>query len=75
MTPSKEQFEDAYYPYYKDAKPLIYINEGSPLFVEQHYASGPNDKGQVIDDVYVVLRDSEGNYYEPMSFEVPNYFK
>ena len=66
---------EAYYPYYKDAKPLIYINDGSPLYMEQHYASGPDDSGVVVDDVYVVLKDKSGNYYEPMSFPVPNYFK
>ncbi len=66
---------EAYYPYYKDAKPLIYENDGSPLYMENHYASGPNDEGVVMDDVFVVLKDADGNYYEPMSFEVPNYFK
>lgn len=66
---------DAYYPYYKDAKPLIYENNGSPLYMENQYAIGPDDEGVVKDDVFVVLKDSEGNYYEPMSFEVPNYFK
>ena len=66
---------EAYYPYYKDAKPLIYINNGEPLYMENHYASGVNDDGKVMDDVYVVLKDAQGNYYEPMSFEVPNYFK
>lgn len=66
---------EAYYPYYKDAQPLIYENNGEPLYMEQHYAIGTNDSGKVVDDVYVVFVDKSGNYYEPMSFEVPNYFK
>ena len=66
---------DAYYPYYKDATPLIYINDGSYLHMENHYASGPNDEDEVIDDVFVVLKDAQGNYYHPMKFDVPNYFK
>lgn len=66
---------EAYTPYYKDAKPLIYINDGSPLYMEQHYASGVNNDGEVMDDVYIVFKDTAGNYYEPMSFDVPNYFK
>lgn len=66
---------DAYYPYYKDAKPLIYENNGSALYMEHHEASGPDDNGVVIDDVIVVLKDLNGNYYEPMIFQVPNYFK
>ena len=43
--------------------------------MENHYASGLNDEGKVVDDVYIVFKDAQGNYYEPMSFEVPNYFK
>lgn len=66
---------DAYYPYYENAEPLIYINDGSPLYMENHYASGVNDEGKVIDDVFIVFKDAQGNYYEPMGFEVPNYFK
>lgn len=66
---------DAYYPYYKDAQPLIYINNGEPLYMENHYASGVGDEGKVLDDVFVVFKDAQGNYYEPMGFEVPNYFK
>lgn len=66
---------NAYYPHYKDAKPLIYENNGSPLYMEHHEASGPDDNGVVIDDVIVVLKDLNGNYYEPMIFQVPNYFK
>ena len=43
--------------------------------MEQHYASGPNDEDEVVDDVFVVFKDTQGNYYHPMKFDVPNYFK
>ena len=66
---------EAYYPYYKDAQPLIYINDGQSLKMENHYASGLDEDGFVLDDVFIVFKDAEGNYYEPMGFEVPNYFK
>ena len=70
-----QDYFEAYYPYYKDAKPLIYENNGEALYMENHYASGPNDEGVVIDDVIVLFKDAQGNYYEPMFFEVPNSFK
>ena len=70
-----QDYYEAYYPYYKDAKPLIYENNGEGLYMENHYASGPNDQNVVPDDVFVVFKDADGNYYEPMGFEVPNYFK
>jgi hypothetical protein len=35
---------------------------------------GPDEKGHIADAVIVVLRDSEGNYFEPMYFPVPDYF-
>ena len=70
-----EDLYNAYEPYYRNAKPLIYINNGSALYLENHEASGPDDNGVVIDDVIVVLKDRAGNYYEPMIFPVPNYFK
>ena len=66
---------EAYYPYYKDAVPLIYENNGAALYMENHYAAGPNEDNVVIDDVIVVFKDAQGNYYEPMFFEVPNSFK
>lgn len=65
---------DAYYPYYKDAQPIVYINDGSYLQMSNPYATGLDDQGNVIDDVFVVLKDLQGNYYEPMKFEVPNNF-
>ena len=41
----------------------------------QPYGSGPNDDGIVTDKVVVMFKDLQGNYYEPMYFEVPNYFE
>ena len=67
--------KEAYSFYYKDAKPLIYINDGSPLYVVNASATGVNEDGVVPDRVYVMLKDLQGNYYEPMCFEVPNYFE
>ena len=32
------------------------------------------DKGELHDRVIVMLKDRQGNYFEPMYFEVPNYF-
>lgn len=66
---------NAYLPYYEDSQPKLYINNGEALYMEQHYGAGPDDSGNVVDDVYVVLKDASGNYYEPMKFDVPNYFK
>ena len=66
---------NAYYPYYKDATPLIFINDGSYLQMANHYAAGLDQDGNVVDDVFIVFKDMNGNYYEPMKFEVPNYFQ
>lgn len=66
---------EAYYSYYKDAEPAIFINNGEYLEMSMPNASGLDEDGNVVDDVYVVLKDAQGNYYEPMSFEVPNYFE
>lgn len=66
---------DAYYPYYENAEPLLCINNGEALHMEQHYASGPNDEGVVLDDVYVVLKDKDNNFFAPFVFDVPNHFK
>ena len=70
-----ENMLEAYLPFYKDAKPLIYINDGSPLTVTNPYATGVDEEGNIPDRVIVMLKDAEGNYYHPMYFEVPNYFE
>ena len=66
---------EAYLPYYQDAKPLIFFNNGEPLYMMNPYAMGLNDKGEVHDSVIVMLKDRQGNYFEPMYFPVPNYFE
>lgn len=65
---------EAYLPYYEDAEPIINVNDGTPLYMMNPYAMGVNDKGVVPDRVIVMLKDLEGNYFEPMYFEVPDYF-
>ena len=69
-----QAYLDAYKPYYQDAKPLIFENEGAPVKLIQREAIGPDDAGIVMDDVIVMLKDKDGNYFEPMYFPVPNYF-
>jgi hypothetical protein len=66
---------EAYLPYYQDAKPLIFFNNGQPLYMMNPYAMGIDDKGVVHDCVIVMLKDRQGNYFEPMYFPVPNYFE
>ena len=70
-----QQYLDIYYPYYKDAVPMVYVNDGSALHVTNREAMGPDDNGVVIDTVTVVLKDGQGNYYEPIYIPVPNKFK
>jgi hypothetical protein len=65
---------EAYSVYYKDAKPVIYENTGAPLRMSTPYATGKNEEGVIPDRVIVMLKDLDGNYYEPMFFEVPDYF-
>lgn len=69
-----QAYYEAYYSYYKDATPRVFINNGDGVTVTQPYATGPDDTGHVADVVIVMLKDLEGNYYEPMYFPVPNYF-
>ena len=67
-------YQEIYTKYYKDAKPILYINDGNALSVVNRQASGVDERGNVIDRVTVILKDEAGNYYEPMYIEVPNYF-
>ena len=69
-----EDLLEAYKPYYENAKPIIYYNEGQPLVISYPYANGKDDEGKVVDRVVVVFRDLQGNYYAPMSIEVPDYY-
>ena len=65
---------DAYSVYYKDAKPIIYENTGSSVMISNPYATGKTEEGIIPDRVIVMFKDLDGNYYEPMYFEVPDYF-
>lgn len=67
--------QNAYLEYYENSSPLLYVNEGAPLRVSTPYATGVNEEGIIPDRVIVMLKDLQGNYYEPMYFEVPNYFQ
>ena len=69
-----QAYYEAYNAYYKDAEPRIFFNDGNGIEITQPYAMGPDDKGYIADAVIVVLRDSEGNYFEPMYYDVPDYF-
>lgn len=70
-----QEYADLHYKYFHDAEPIIYVNDGSALTITNRTAIGVDDSGKVVDKVTVVLVDSEGNYYEPMYIQVPNYFK
>lgn len=65
---------EAYLPFYESAEPVLLVNDGSPLTIRTPYATGVNDKGVIPDRVVVMLKDKDNNYFEPMMFEVPDYF-
>lgn len=69
-----QKYLDVYYPQYKDAKPIVYENDGSALRVTNREAMGPDENGEIMDMVTVVLKDGAGNYYQPIYIQVPNYF-
>ncbi len=48
---------------------VLYINDGTPIKFTNGYAAG--SKTEVVDVVYVVCRDLDGNCYEPFRIEVP----
>lgn len=71
-----EALYEAYKPFYENAEPIINYNEGEPLVISNPYAMGIHpETGEVSDRVIVVFRDLQGNYYAPMTIEVPNYFE
>lgn len=70
-----KEYQALYTKYYKDSKPILYINEGDALKIVNREAVGLDEHGNVVDKVIVVLKDSSNNYYEPMYIDVPNYFK
>ena len=66
---------ETYKDYYQNSAPKLYVNDGSPLRISNPYATGVNDDGVIPDRVIVMLKDKDGNYFEPMYFEVPPYFE
>lgn len=50
-------------------KNMVYYNTGEPLVFKQHQAIG--SKTEVIDRVFVVCQDLDGNCYETFVFDVP----
>ncbi len=47
----------------------VYYNDGQPIVFTGLSAVG--NSGKVVDKVYVVLQDLDGNCYEPVEFDVP----
>lgn len=70
-----QQYLDLYTKYFSDAEPIVFVNNGDALEVQNREAVGLDDKGNVLDKVTIVLVDANGNYYEPMYIDVPNYYK
>lgn len=61
--------------YYGDKEPIVFVNDGSAVTVINANAAGTDDSGNVMDKVFVILKDNSGNYYAPMVIDVPNYYK
>lgn len=57
-----------------EVKFMLHLNDGTPLEMRQPYAVG--SKTKVVDKVFVVCQDLDGNCYEPFVINVPvEYFK
>ena len=64
-----------YKTYYKDKHPIVYVNDGSAQTVINANAAGLDEDGKtVLDKVFIILKDNDGNYYAPMIIDVPNFF-
>lgn len=70
-----QAYLDAHKPHYEGDTPFFFDNDGSALRITNGNAIGVNDAGEVLDDIVIVFKDKDGNYYEPMFFDVPNLFK
>jgi hypothetical protein len=70
-----KSYQEIHVKYYEGITPKVYINDGSALRVINREASGPDDKGVIRDVVTILLKDLDGNYYDPIKIQVPNYFK
>lgn len=57
-----------------EVKHVLHVNDGTPVEMRQPYAVG--SKTSVVDKVFVVCQDLNGNCYEPFAIDVPvEYFK
>lgn len=57
-----------------EVKHVLHVNDGTPIEMRQPYAVG--SKTKVVDKVFVVCQDLDGNCYEPFVIGVPvEYFK
>ena len=70
-----QDYAALYTKYFGNAEPIIYVNNGDALTMRNTNAAGLDEQGNVIDKVTVVLVDANGNYWEPMYINVPNFFK
>ena len=62
--------------FYEGMTPYVFVNDGSAVKVINANAAGTDSTtGEVLDKVFVVLKDNTGSYYDPMIIEVPNYYK
>ncbi len=53
---------------------VVYYNDGTPVMVTYPYAAGNTER--VIDRVFIVLQDLDGNCYAPFEYDVPfEYFR
>lgn len=69
-----KSYQETYIKYYEGLEPVVYVNDGSPLRIVNREATGYGDDGKVVDVVTVMLKDVNGNYYDPMYFPVPALF-
>lgn len=68
-------YQETHIKYYSGMKPMLFVNDGNALRVSTRKASGVDENGNVMDVVTVMLKDLDGNYYDPMYFPVPNHYK
>ncbi len=48
---------------------VVLFNTGEPILMTYPYSNG--NSGKVVDRVYIVLQDIDGNCYEPFEYDVP----
>ncbi len=48
---------------------VVLFNDGNPVMMTYPYSNG--NSGKVVDRVFIVLQDLDGNCYEPFEYDVP----